>query len=179
MNALNVWHGDLQAHATEPPWSEPPQVETQGEETEPELCLYRSRTVNVLKKYLRLSIQTGRLPSLLGNLHFRARNSSYQLHTFEDAVIFVLDVKRSLQELDRFSREVIGRVILQEHTAEHAARKMHCSNRSIERRLQEALDQLTKHMLERGILSRSEISPKSCQEGKSGQFPLSPWKEGE
>jgi len=172
-----AWDVELQAYAPEAPWEPPPMEEE--EQVETPLCLYRAHTVSVLKKYLRLSIQTGRLPSLLGNLHFRARNSSYPLQTFEDAVIFVLDVERSLQELDRFSREVIGRVILQEHTAEHAARKMACGNRSIERRLQEALDRLTEHMLERGILSRSKISPKSCQEGKSGHFPLSPWKEGE
>ena len=83
MSSLSVWDVELQAHALQPPWEAPSDEE---EQVETPICLYRARTVNVLKKYLRLSIQTGRLPSLLGNLHFRARNSSYPLHTFEDAV---------------------------------------------------------------------------------------------
>jgi len=68
---------------------------------------------------------------------------------------------------------------LQEYTVEQVARRMHCRGRTIERRLQDAVDELTKHLLERGILARSKISPKSCQEAKSGNFPLTDWKEGE
>jgi len=176
MSWMTIENLELNAHAGEPLLGLPGEVQV---EKEPEICLYRARTVNVLKRYLRLSIETGRLPSLLGNLHFRARVSSYPLHTFEDAVIFVLDVERSLQTLGRFSQEVIARVILQEHTPEHAARVMQCGSRSIERALSEALDQLTEHMLQNGILSRSKISSQSCQVAKNGNFDLSDWKEGE
>jgi len=179
MTSAGLWNMELQAHADDLPWDRLDYEEQEAEGEDTEICLYRGRTVNVLKRYLRLSIQTGRLPSLLGGLHFRARNSSYTLHTFEDAVIFVLDVERSLQELDRSSQEVIARVILQEYTVEQVARRMHCRGRTIERRLQDAVDELTKHLLERGILARSKISPKSCQEAKSGNFPLTDWKEGE
>ena len=176
MSWMTIENLELNAHVGEPPSELPGEAPT---EREPELCLYRSRTISVLKRYLRLSIETGRLPSMLGNLHFRARVSSYPLHTFEDAVIFVLDVERSLQELDRFSLEVIARVILQEHTPEHAARVMQCASRSVERSLADALDELTKHMLQNGILSRSKISPKTCQVAKNGNFELSDWKQAE
>jgi len=176
MTSAGLWTLELHAHADELPWDRP-DYEEREEDTE--ICLYRGRTVNVLKRYLRLSIQTGRLPSLLGSLHFRARNSSYTLHTFEDAVIFVLDVERCLEKLDRGSQDVIARIILQEHTVEYVARQMHCRSRSMERKLQEAVDQLSEHLLERGILPRSKTSPKTCQEAKSGIFPLTDWKEGE
>jgi DNA-directed RNA polymerase specialized sigma24 family protein len=176
VQGLGVKSLELHAHAEELPW-ERSEYEEPDEDTE--ICLYRGRTVNVLKRYLRLSIQTGRLPSLLGSLHFRARNSSYTLHTFEDAVIFVLDVERCLEELDSGAQDVIARVILQEHTVDYVARQMHCRARSMERKLQEAVDELTKHLLQRGILSRSRVSSKTCQEAKQGVFPLSDWKEGE
>src|SRR5258706_14047572 len=67
-----------------------------------EICLYRKRTINLLQRYAKLSIETGRLPSVLGGMGFRARISSYPLHTFEDAVIFVFDVERCLGELDKY-----------------------------------------------------------------------------
>jgi DNA-directed RNA polymerase specialized sigma24 family protein len=114
----------------------------------------------------------------MGNLTFRARVSSYPLKTFEDTAIFVFDVERCLQELDGFSRELIGRVVLQEYTPEATARALQCSVRSIERRVADALDEMSEVFLRRGILPRSSISPKSCQGGKNGIFPASDWKEG-
>ncbi len=172
MTSASTWNLELQAYAVDPPCP-PPEVD------DSELCLYRGRTVNILRRYLRLSMETGRLPSLLGNLHFRARVSSYPLKTFEDAVIFVLDVERCLREQDGFSQELLARVILQEYTPEEAARMLQCGVRSIERRLPEALDEMTKTLLYRGILSRSKISPRPCQGGKNGYFLPSPWKDDE
>jgi hypothetical protein len=174
MTAASVWNLeiDLHAYAMDPPCPLP-------EVDDSELCLYRGRTVNILRRYLRLSMETGRLPSLLGNLHFRARVSNYPLKTFEDAVIFVLDVEHCLREQDDFSQELLARIVLQEYTPEDAARMLQCSVRSVERRLPEALDELTKTLLFRGILSRSKISPTSCQGSKNGYFPPSPWKDDE
>jgi len=50
---------------------------------------YRGRTVAMLRRYMRYSIETGRLPSLLGREFFRAKVTSYTVVTFEDRVIFV------------------------------------------------------------------------------------------
>jgi hypothetical protein len=63
----------------------------------PDLWLYRERTVALLKRYLRLSVEVGRLPSLLGREFFRARVTSYRMASFEDAVIFVHDVEHCLE----------------------------------------------------------------------------------
>ena len=138
-----------------------------------EICLYRKRTINLLQRYAKLSIETGRLPSVLGGMGFRARISSYPLHTFEDAVIFVFDVERCLGELDKYEYEVLARVILRGEHPEQAAREIHCTSRSVYRTLPETLDKLTKKFLRREILSRSKISPKSCQGVKNGIFEVS------
>src|SRR5438876_933901 len=60
---------------------------------ESELWIYRDRTTAMLRRYFRLSVELGRLPSLLGREFFRARVTSYRMHSFEDAVIFVHDVE--------------------------------------------------------------------------------------
>jgi hypothetical protein len=62
---------------------------TQPVPSRDELRAYRDRTIALLRRYFMLSIETGRLPSLLGREFFRAKCSSYRLVTFEDAVIFV------------------------------------------------------------------------------------------
>ena len=45
----------------------------------PDLWLYRDRTVALLRRYSRLSIEAGRLPSLLGREFFRTHVTSYRL----------------------------------------------------------------------------------------------------
>jgi hypothetical protein len=39
----------------------------------PEMWLYRERTIALLRRYLRISIEVGRLPSLLGRELFRSK----------------------------------------------------------------------------------------------------------
>jgi len=46
-------------------------------ERDPELWLYRERTIAILAQYFRFSIEVGRLPSILGREFFRAKVSSY------------------------------------------------------------------------------------------------------
>ena len=53
-----------------------------------ELAFYRKYTEAMLRRYLRMSIQTGRVPSLLGRELFRGNVTSYKMHGFEDGVIF-------------------------------------------------------------------------------------------
>jgi hypothetical protein len=82
-----------------------------------DLWLYRERTVALLKRYLRLSIEVGRLPSLLGREFFRTRVTSYRMASFENAVIFVHDVEHCLEKLDDFSQKLIAKIVLQEYNA--------------------------------------------------------------
>ncbi len=117
-----------------------------------ELRAYRDRTIALLRRYFMLSIETGRLPSLLGREFFRAKCSSYRLVTFEDAVIFVQDIEKCLHELDPLSKAVIGRVILQGCTLDEAARLLHKGRMTVIRYCDAALDSLSEIFLRKGLL---------------------------
>ncbi len=142
-----------------------------------DLWLYRDRTVGVLRRYLRLSIEVGRLPSLLGREFFRTRVTSYRASTFEDAVIFVHDVERSLEVLDEFERKLIARIVLQEYSQEEAGRLLGCGLRTAARRYAEALDRISEVFLEREILTRLPVTrieaPETCQGGETEEIPAS------
>jgi len=69
-----------------------PRDQFADEERERERRIYRGRTVAMLRRYLRYSIEAGRLPSLLGSEFFRAKVTAYTVVTFEDRVIFVHDL---------------------------------------------------------------------------------------
>src|SRR5579863_5505552 len=84
--------------------------------------VYRGRTCAMLRRYMRYSLETGRLPSLVGREFFRSKVTKYRVTTFEDRVIFVHDMETCLEKLDEFSRRVLGRVVLQEYEHEEAAR---------------------------------------------------------
>ena len=136
---------------------------------DPDLWLYRDRTIALLRRYLQFSVQVGRLPSLLGREFFRARVSCYRMTTFEDAVIFVHDVERSIEKLDEFSRQLIARIVLQEYTEWEAAQLLHCSVRTVQRLLPEALDELSSVFLYGGLLTpmASHAAAERCQYDKT------------
>ena len=124
----------------------------EGRDLPPELYAYREHTTALLRRYFRLSIELGRLPSLLGREFFRARVSSYRMNTFEDGVIFVHDVERCLNRLHLDLQQVIARLVFQEYTAEEAATLLQCTRRTIVRRYMEALDSLSEAFLATGLL---------------------------
>ena len=126
----------------------------------PELWMYRDRTLALLHRYFRMSIEVGRLPSILGREFFRAKVSHYRAHTFEDAVVFVLDVERCLERLDEVSRRLIAYRVFQDYTQEETARLLHCTGRSVGRRYPEVLDRLTQLFQENGILETLEPPPR-------------------
>lgn len=143
----------------------------------PDLWLYRERTIALLKRYLRISIEVGRLPSILGRELFRSKVTSYRMSSFEDAVIFVHDVEEAVDQLGVFRRQVIAAVLFQEYTHEQAAEVLRCGRRTIAREFPVALDQLSEIFLTGGLLNhlpvRTEPVEKSCQEGEQGSFALS------
>src|SRR5438445_13740109 len=97
----------------------------------PELGLYRRRTVALLRRYLRLSIETGRVPSLLGREFFRTRVTSYHISTFEDVVIFVHVAERCLGRLVEFAQQITSRFVLKDYTREVHARIMASSRQTL------------------------------------------------
>ena len=140
-------------------------------ERERERRFYRGRTMAMLRKYMRYSLETGRLPSLVGREFFRSKVTKYRVTTFEDRVIFVHDMENCLQRIDEFSRQVLARIVLQEYEHEEAARLLGCTRMSIHRWLMEALDKLSDVLIAAGLL---ELAPQavenSCQGGEEGNF---------
>ena len=122
-------------------------------EPKPELSVYRKRTIAILRRYLRLSLEVGRLPSLIGREFFRSQASYMRPHTFEDGVHFVIDVERCIAELHPFFQQLIAKVVMQEYSEEEAARMLHCGLRTVERCLPDALDELSELLLTRKIIS--------------------------
>ena len=157
------------------------QFESENISYDPELWLYRERTVALLKRYLRMSVEVGRLPSLLGREFFRSSITSYRAGTFEDAVIFVHDVERSLEQLDDFERKLIATIVMQEHTHDEAAQRLGCWRRTVGRRFPEALDKLSDFFLEGGLLMRlpktESNPPEACQEGEMSEISVSDSEE--
>jgi hypothetical protein len=142
--------------------------------------IYRKRTVEMLRRYMRYSIETGRLPSLLGREFFRAKVTAYTVVTFEDRVIFVHDMERCLEKLDEFSRQLIARHILQEHDRWATARLLNCNEKTVRRLTPLAVDTLTEILLDVGLLERLDtISENSCQGGGERENHVSSCEDGE
>lgn len=146
----------------------------------PELCLYRDRTIALLRKYMRLALDTGRMPSLLGKEIFRSKVSSYRMITFEDAVIFVRDIEKCLERLDEWSRTLVTRSVLEEYTHDEMAAMLGCTRRTVARGFYDGLDRLSQIFLWEGLL-RAKVSKREtvCQEGKNDEILVSSCNNGE
>ena len=146
---------------------------------DPDLWLYRERTIALLKRYLRISIEVGRLPSILGRELFRSKVTSYRMSSFEDAVIFVHDVEHALDQLDSFGKDLVAVIIFQDYSQDEAAEVLHCARRTVCREFPEAVDKVTDLFLEGGLLNRLPARrpvENSCQGGQNTQFSASPCK---
>ena len=78
-----------------------PAISSNARTPEPDasLAFYRKHTESLLRRYLYASMQVGRAPSLLADSVGRGWVSSRPVRSFEDAVIFVLDVESCLSKL--------------------------------------------------------------------------------
>jgi DNA-directed RNA polymerase specialized sigma24 family protein len=121
---------------------------------DPELWLYRKKTTALLRRYMRWSLEAGRVPSLLGRELFRAKISAYSSTTFEARVIFLHDVEGCLERLGSFDRQIIARIVLQEYDHEAAARILQCDRKTLGRRLPELIDELSEAFLRAELLDR-------------------------
>ena len=130
-------------------------------QTAPSLAFYRKYTEGMLRRYMRLSMEAGRAPSLLGREMFRGKVTNYRVHGFDDVVIFVHDVESCLATLEEGQQHLIKRIALQEYTQGETAGLMGLSLRTVVRRYADALDLLTEIFLERKLLEPL----KACQGG--------------
>ena len=82
----------------------------------PELAFYRKYTEGMLRRYVKMSMEAGRVPSLIGREMFRGKVTNYAVNSFEDVVIFVHDVEKCMARLDKEQQLLIRRIALQEYT---------------------------------------------------------------
>lgn len=134
----------------------------------PGLAYYRQRTEGLLRRYMRLSMEGGRAPSLLGRELFRGNVTHYRVEGFDDVVIFVHDVERCLQKLDTTHRLLVFKLAVEEYSQGDVVEMLGVPMRTLRRRYHEAIDAMTEVLLGAGLLESS----KSCQEVENVIFPL-------
>ena len=116
------------------------------------MAFYRKYTEAMLRRYVRMSMEAGKVPSLLGQEMFRGRVTSYRVESFEDVVIFIHDVERCLEQLDEQQQQLITRISLQQYTLGETAAMLGLSPRTAVRRYWEAVDRLTRVFLRTQML---------------------------
>jgi hypothetical protein len=126
-----------------------------------EMAFYRKYTEGILQRYVRLSMESGKVPSLLGQEMFRGKVTGYQVGSFVDSVIFVHDVDKCIAKLDEEQQQLISRIAIQQYTLAEAANLLGLRPRTVVRRYGQAVDRLTKVFLSVQMLEPQ----KCCQEG--------------
>ena len=116
------------------------------------LAFYRKHTEKMLRRYLYASMQVGRTPAVLGDPIGRGWASSRKVTTFEDAVVFVLDIETCLKKLTGLHRMILNRLVIQEYTHGEVADMLGISLRTMGYKYHQALDRMTELLLEADLL---------------------------
>jgi predicted DNA-binding protein (UPF0251 family) len=119
---------------------------------QPEVAFYRKYTEAMLQRYLKLSLEAGRVPSLMGRELFRGDVTHCAVHGFDDVVIFVHDVGKCLGRLSPGQRYLVRRIALQGYNQSETAAMIGVSLRTVHSRYVEAIDQLTTMLIEGKLL---------------------------
>lgn len=127
---------------------------SESAESLPEISLafYRKHTEKMLQRYMYASMLVGRAPAMLSEPIARGWATCRRVKTFEDAVIFVLDMERCIGRLKEGDQALLGRIALQEYTHAEAADLLGFSVRAISYKYPMALDRLTELLLKAGLL---------------------------
>ena len=130
---------------------------TRGDELDG-YAFYRRHTESLLRRYVRMSMQIGRVPSCLPQEYLRTRSSFRQGANFEDGVIFVHDMERCLGKLDRVSGELVERIGIQEYSRREAAQILGMSHGQLSRSYDDAIDRLTEILLGHQLIRQRSAS---------------------
>jgi hypothetical protein len=143
-------------------------VEVARKPVEPQMAFYRKYTEAMLRRYVRMSMEAGKVPSLLGQEMFHGKVTSYRVESFEDVVIFLHDVVKCLERLDAEQQHLISRIALQQYSLGETAELMGLKPRTVVRRYGQAVDCLTRVFLSVKMLELL----KCCQGGGLGYFDV-------
>ena len=136
-----------------------------------ELGFYRKYTEGLLRRYVQMTMEAGRVSSMMGREVLGGRASSYRIHGFDDAVIFRLDVEKCLRQLEPAEQEVIRRIAVQEYTHLEAAELIGISLRTVGSRYSRALDRLTGILLRVRLLEAAERVSSASTLGNPAKIP--------
>jgi hypothetical protein len=135
------------------PGAPAPVAETEKVEQLPvELAFYRKYTEAMVRRYVRLSMAAGRVPSLLGRELFRGHVSSYRMTNFEDVVVFCFDMEKLLGKMRTLDQQLIKRIAMQHYPQGEAASMLRISLRTCLQTYGQAIDRLTRMLLDAGML---------------------------
>lgn len=127
--------------------------ESPAQAADASLAFYRKHTESMLRRYLYASMLVGRAPEILSDSVGRGWVSSRPIRTFEDAVIFVLDVEKCLKRLNPLDRKMLSRIVLQDYTQAETAEMLGMGVRTIAYKFPRALDRLTQFLLDAKLLA--------------------------
>lgn len=117
-----------------------------------EVYFLRAHTQALLRRYYHASAQLGRIGCALIDSVGRGWVSSRPVRSFEDVLIFVIDMSRCIERLNPLDREMLTRLVKHDYTQAEAALLIGVSARTVAHKFPTALDRLTVKLLDAGIL---------------------------
>ena len=127
-------------------------LKVKNSESKLDLYFYRHQTHRMVRRYFYTALQTQRIGSTLADVSCRGWVSSRPIRSFEDALIFVHDMERCIQSLPSLDRDLLNRIVIQEYTHAEAAMLLGMSARTVDYKLQAALDRLTRKLIDAELL---------------------------
>jgi hypothetical protein len=121
-----------------------------------DLYLLRPHTNALLRRYYYASLMVSRIACSLRDPTGRGWVSSRPVRSFEDAMIFVVDMEKCIERLNSIDQAMLTRMVKQDYTQEETALLMGCSTRKIAYTFPAAIDRLTQKLLDAGILITSQ-----------------------
>ncbi|HEY4381219.1 MAG TPA: hypothetical protein VGN01_12790 [Acidobacteriaceae bacterium] len=122
------------------------------ETPEPTLAFYRKYTEAILRRYVRISMEVGKVPAMLKEEMFRGKVSSYRVTNFDDSIIFLVDVECCLKRLDDEQQNLIAHITMEAYTPAETAELLRIPVRTAIRRYGVALDRLTRVFIDVKLL---------------------------
>jgi Sigma-70, region 4 len=119
---------------------------------ESRMDLYREYTEALLRRYVKMSMEAGKVPSLVGQELLRGNVTRYRVGCFADVVIFLADIDRCLNRLNEQQRDLVERMAIHQYTLAETAEQLGVAPRTVLRRYGQALDHLSRKFLDAEML---------------------------
>ncbi len=131
----------------------------------PHFAFYRKYTEAMLAQYMKLSMEAGRVPSLMGREMFQGNVSHTKVTGFFDIVHFCHDLGNCLKTLSFGQQHLIRRISMEGYTLVETSAMLGISLSTVNRRYAGALDKLTAVLIERDLLvmvtDLTEVNPQT------------------